>query len=51
MDRIQAFEWDSIRRVAKEISGVDLQAPEELSIDRLHALGMGYKVAGVYARS
>lgn len=50
MDKIRAFEWDSIRRVAQEISGVALQAPEELTIDRLHALGMGYKVTGVYTR-
>jgi 2-polyprenyl-3-methyl-5-hydroxy-6-metoxy-1,4-benzoquinol methylase len=50
MDKIRGFEWDSIRRVALEISGVAFGDPEELTIDRLHALGMGYKVTGVYTR-
>jgi 2-polyprenyl-3-methyl-5-hydroxy-6-metoxy-1,4-benzoquinol methylase len=51
MDKIRTFEWDSIRRVAEEISGVALTDPDELTIERLHALGMGYKVTGVYARA
>lgn len=50
MDRIWAFEWDAIRQVAQEISGVTFAEPDDLTIDRLHALGMGYKVAGVYSR-
>ena len=51
MDKIRTFEWDSIRRVAHEISGAALSEPDDLNIDRLHALGMGYKVTGVYARA
>ena len=51
MDKIRTFEWDSIRRLAEEISGVALSDPDELTIERLHALGMGYKVTGVYARA
>lgn len=50
MDKIRGFEWDSIRRVAEEISGVAFEDPEALDIERLHALGMGYKVTGVYTR-
>jgi 2-polyprenyl-3-methyl-5-hydroxy-6-metoxy-1,4-benzoquinol methylase len=51
MDKIRAFEWDSIQRVAEEVSGIQLGEPAELTIDRLHELGMGYKVAGVFVRA
>lgn len=50
MDKIRGFEWDSIRQVAEQVSGAALSYPEELTIERLHALGMGYKVTGVYTR-
>ena len=51
IDKIRAFEWDSIKRVAQEICGVTLSGPDDLTIKRLHDLGMGYKVTGIYARA
>ena len=51
IDKIRGFEWTSIRRVAEEIAGVTLREPKDLTTHLLHALGMGYKVAGVYARA
>jgi 2-polyprenyl-3-methyl-5-hydroxy-6-metoxy-1,4-benzoquinol methylase len=51
MDKIRAFDWDAIRQIAREISGVNFDRPEDLTIERLHALGMGYKVAGIYSNA